>query len=71
LFVDSGRKLLNVYIIRQDLHHVLPPLQTQIIWKFIEQLPDHNAAREMLLLPNVFNGHDQIIHQIGKFWKIA
>jgi hypothetical protein len=66
LFVDPRRKLLNVYINRPDLHHVLPPLQTQT---FLQ--PDHNAAREMRLLPNVFNGTGQILHQVGKFLKIT
>jgi hypothetical protein len=46
LFVDPGRKLMDVYIIRSNLHHVLPPLQTQMLWKFLKQLPDHNAVRE-------------------------
>jgi hypothetical protein len=71
-FMDLiGRKLLNVYIIRPDLHQVLFPLQTQIFCKILQQLPDHNAAREMRLIPNVFNGHGQNLHQVGKFLKIT
>jgi hypothetical protein len=41
------------------------------LWKFLQLLPDHNAPREIRLLSSVFNGHGQILHQVGKFLKIA